>query len=601
MLPIASFSSRHLALYTSNSTNVFSCSLPSRTATSRRPRDSPRSPNLKRLTSRVVRLTRRKQLHQVFEEIEIAKRRYGKLNTIVMNAVLEACVHCGDIDLALRTFNEMSKPDSCGLDNVSYGTLLKGLGEARKIDEAFQLLESVEEGTAIGGPTLSAPLIYGLLNALIEAGDMRRANGLIARYGYLLREGGNLSISVYNLLMKGYISSSVPQAALAMYNEMLNLELKPDRLTYNTLISACVKINKLDAAMHFFEEMKERADKYDQEDVFPDVVTYTTLLKSFGILKDVHLVHKIVLEMKSCHGLSIDRTAYTAMIDALVNCGSINGALSLFGELLKLSGWNLELRPKPHLYLTLMRVFSSRGDYRMVKCLHRRMWLDSSGTISLGYQEEADHLLMEAALNDNQLKKSGRLIIDVAIEKLSTIIKKWKGISWTSRGGSVALRIEALLGLTKSFFSPCIFPRVNLGAPIESVMMPFKAVQPLNGSLLLKEVVMRFFDKSVVPIIDDWGRCIGLLHREDCTELDAPLWKMMRSPPPGVTTTALIGHVANLILQKRYKMVVVVRHSKFSMYYGSSLRALGVFTIEQLYGFMSPIPMPHRPNVPRKT
>ena len=81
----------------------------------------------------------------------------------------------------------------------------------------------------------------------------------------------------------------------------------------------------------------------------------------------------------------------------------VSGALSLFGELLKLSGWNLELRPKPHLYLTLMRVFSSRGDYRMVKCLHRRMWLDSSGTISLGYQEEADHLLMEAAFNDNQV------------------------------------------------------------------------------------------------------------------------------------------------------------------------------------------------------
>ena len=35
-----------------------------------------------------------------------------------------------------------------------------------------------------------------------SAGDMRRANGLIARYGFLLHEGGNLSISVYNLLMK---------------------------------------------------------------------------------------------------------------------------------------------------------------------------------------------------------------------------------------------------------------------------------------------------------------------------------------------------------------------------------------------------------------
>lgn len=166
----------------------------------------------------------------------------------------------------------------------------------------------------------------------------------------------------------------------------------------------------------------------------------------------------------------------------------------------------------------------------------------------------------------------------------------------------VALRIEALLGLTKSFFSPpCIFPRVNPGAPIENVMLPFKAVQPLNGSLHLKEVVMRFFDKSVVPIVDDWGRCIGLLHREDCTELDAPLWKMMRSPPPGVTTTTSIGHVANLILQKRHKMIIVVRHSKFRTYDGLSLRAVGVFTIEQLYGFISPIPIQSQPNIPRKT
>lgn len=82
-------------------------------------------------------------------------------------------------------------------------------------------------------------------------------------------------------------------------------------------------------------------------------------------------------------------------------------------------------------------------------------------------------------------------------------------------------------------------------------------------------------------------------------QLDAPLWKMMRSPPPSVTTTTSIGHVANLILQKRYKMVIVVRHSKFSTYDGSSLRAVGVFTAEKLYGFVSPLPLPPQPNNPR--
>lgn len=64
---------------------------------------------------------------QIMEEIEMAKERYGKLNTIVMNAVVEACVHCGDIDSALMVFDEMSDPGSCGVDTVTYGTLLKVL------------------------------------------------------------------------------------------------------------------------------------------------------------------------------------------------------------------------------------------------------------------------------------------------------------------------------------------------------------------------------------------------------------------------------------------------------------------------------------------
>jgi len=50
-------------------------------------------------------------------------------------------------------------------------------------------------------------------------------------------------------------------------------------------------------------------------------------------------------------------------------------------------------------------------------------------------------------------------------------------------------------------------------------MIQFEATRPLQGSIKLRKVVMRFFYEAVVPIVDEWGSCTGLLHREDCIEV----------------------------------------------------------------------------------
>ncbi|WOL06458.1 pentatricopeptide repeat-containing protein [Canna indica] len=549
---------------------------PSRRRLPKHPPKSPKPksiPNLRWLTSRIVDLSRRRQLHQIFEEVELAKRRYGRLNTIVMNAVMEACVHCGDVTSARRMFEEMSKPDGCGVDNASFGILLKGLGEDRRVDEAFQMLESIEQGSASGRPQLSARLIYGLLNALLKAGDIRRANGLIARYRFVLHEEGQ-SLLLYNLLIKGYTNSDFPLGALAVRDELVRQGLKPDKLTYNTLIFACVKSGRIDAALELLAEMKEEAEKSTCSELTPDAITYTTLLKGFGDIKDLLSVTKIAVEMKASD-IFIDRTAYTAIVDALLACGSIKGALCIFGEIIKQAGRGSHMRPKPHLYLSLMRAFAMRGDLDMVKRLSIRMWSDSVGSISPLVQGEVDELLMEASINDNQ--------VDFAKDVLSKIITR-QGFSWTSRGGMIAIKVEALSGFTGSVLSPYIFPQVMVDDPVEKYMTVFEEASPLSASMTLSKAVMRFFKDSAVPVVDDWGSCVGIVYRSDCNKLDAPLSSMMRGPPPCVTTSTSIGRVIDLLLEKRYDIIIVVRnHNVYETIYSSSSRPVGVFSLENLF------------------
>ncbi|KAK9210754.1 hypothetical protein WN943_000127 [Citrus x changshan-huyou] len=404
-------------------------------------------------------------------------------------------------------FDQTSKSDDCSVDSVTYGTVLKV--RLRELMKHIKYLSQWKKATAVGSPKLSARLICGLVNALIEA-------------------GGNPSVLFYNLLMKGHISAGCPEVVINLHDEMSHVGLEPDSLSYNILISACIKTKKLDVTMPFNEQLKDNGQKCSSGGFHPDIFTYATLLMGFRHAKDLQSLLEIVFEMKSCCNLILDRSTFTAMaaLEASTMCTNSHAfyklvvglyALCIFGEIVKRVCSNPGLWPKPHLYVSMMHELAARVDYDIVKSPYRRMWPDSTGTISPEVQEEAGHLLMEAALND----------------------------------GQAAIRIEALLGLMKSMFSPYLLPQDH---PIERIMMPVEEARPLPGTIALRKVVMRLFRDPVVPIVDDY--C--------CTVKPA-----VRS----------IGHVIDLILAKRHKMVVVVKCGNlYGTGYSSTSRAVGFLT-----------------------
>ncbi|GBG75686.1 hypothetical protein CBR_g20311 [Chara braunii] len=495
------------------------------------------------LTNRIVELGKRRQLDQVFSTLEEAKQNGKELNTIVMNAALEACIQCGDVDSAIGLYEEMIGPNGCGADTVTYGTLLKGLGEAGRLDDAFELLELMEAGNAPGQPQVTDMHLRTLMNACAEAGDILRARGVLDRH-----QPNTMS---YNMLIKGYARSDNPLEALVLRKEMRALGLPFQRLTYNSLILACVSGGDILCAFHLLKEMKVDAYLTRNGRLLPDVITYTTLLKGVGRKGSVEELKALVDEMKTAPRVILDRVAYSAIVDAFIQVGSPKEALKIMTEMEEKAKEDPQLRPRVHVFLAVMRGFAEKGDVDQVRALQARMPRDAGGRVWPEHRAEADELLAEAALVKGQA--------GVARKILKTMPGLRLGINLTPRAHQVLAKLQAVSPNTMDdMFRPLIFRKeVSPDVPVEKAMISIKQLRPVPANLQVSDVATRFWKSSVIPVVDDDGKCVGAVYAEDCVEMKAILSSVMRPVPPPVQAGAPLMTAVTLLLRHQSEIAVV--------------------------------------------
>jgi pentatricopeptide repeat protein len=113
---------------------------------------------------------------------------------------------------------------------------------------------------------------------------------------------------------------------------MKALGIKPNRITYNSLIDTCVKSNKMNIAWKFYDEMIKA-------DIVPDNFTYSILIngiKSNNTSKEELLKAINILEhIKDDSNFKPDEIFYNSLIDACVKFNEVNKGLSLFEEMKK--------------------------------------------------------------------------------------------------------------------------------------------------------------------------------------------------------------------------------------------------------------------------
>ena len=220
--------------------------------------------------------------------------------------LVSGCARNGHADEALEIY-EIMKEEGLQPNDVTHNVIIEGLCSARKVKEAEDFLESLEQ---------KCPENYAsLVKCYYESGLSKKAFEQFIRLEFLLRKSVYIKLFT-SLCIEGYLDKALrvlktmwayrvepgksmcgkmigalcrlnhAREARLLFNTMVERGLIPDLFTYTIMIYTYCRLNKLQKADSLFEDMKQRGIK-------PDVVT--VLLDSW-----IQSIMRQVLFKKKC-------------------------------------------------------------------------------------------------------------------------------------------------------------------------------------------------------------------------------------------------------------------------------------------------------------
>merc|ERR1719207_391381 len=252
---------------------------------------------------------------QVFRKLQSSG---VQLTALVYNALLDSCVQCGKVNVALQHFKEMK--DLGLVDVVSYNMLLKAYLKQGQIVKARKLLgEMAESNIQANQVTYNE-----MLNALVAVKDRQEMWALVREMNAMGMRPNSVTCSI---ILKSLTSHSAPDDVRQAMALIDNLHEDMDEVLFASVIEACVRVGQLDL-------LSSKLQQYAGVGGLAGLTapTYGSMIKAYGRARDIERVRELWHEMRRRH---VTPTSITlgCVIDALVNNGFPDEALSLVREM----------------------------------------------------------------------------------------------------------------------------------------------------------------------------------------------------------------------------------------------------------------------------
>ncbi|CAN8258409.1 unnamed protein product [Cochlearia groenlandica] len=209
-------------------------------------------------------------------------------------------------------------------DEVTIGIVLQMYKKAREFQKAEDFFKKwsfgVKENNNAESPHVcSSSYTYNtMIDTYGKSGQVKEASETFKR---MLEEGIVPTTVTFNTMIHMY-GNNGELGEVASLMKTMKLRCLPDTRTYNILISLHTKNNDIERAGSYFKEMKEAGLK-------PDPVSYRTLLYAFSIRHMVEEAEEIIVEMDD-KDVEIDEYTQSALTRMYIEAEMLEKSWSWF-------------------------------------------------------------------------------------------------------------------------------------------------------------------------------------------------------------------------------------------------------------------------------
>nr|XP_033517516.1 pentatricopeptide repeat-containing protein At3g61520, mitochondrial-like isoform X2 [Nicotiana tomentosiformis] len=294
------------------------------------------------LTKLITNFCRSGKCNKAWDLLHDMMRLGGQAEAVSFNALLSGLGRERDFEKMNLLMNEM-KGKEIKPDVVTFGILINHLCKSYKVDEAMQVFEKMGGSESDGILVKPDLVLYNtLIDGLCKVG--RQEEGFKLMEKMRLESGYEPNTVTYNCLIDGFCKAGEIERSYELFDQMkkggvvpnvitLNTLLdgmckhgKPDRYTYNTLISYFSQKEQFATAHRVMKRMID--DGY-----LPNVVTYGALIHAYCLAGNVDEAMKIFQNMSSSTNVPPNTVIYNTLIDALCKSDKVEAGISLLGDM----------------------------------------------------------------------------------------------------------------------------------------------------------------------------------------------------------------------------------------------------------------------------